>query len=217
MLAALPAHQLRRLRERLEPVELAFGDILVEDAAIVRYVYFPNDCVVSLLAVADSRSGVEVGRVGSEGMVGITFALGRDSSPVRALVQVAGSALRMAALPFRNEFRSSSSLQRAVHQGSLSLLSQVVRVAACNRFHVVEARLAHSLLSTRDRLRSDHFHLTHETLAQVLGVRRAGVTTAAHALKERGLIEYTRGAIEILDGAALEKASCSCYRALRPS
>lgn len=211
LLAALPCAEYQRLLANLEPVTLTFGQVLYELGDPIRHVYFPNDSLVSLLTVVDRHLALEVGLCGREGMVGITFALGIGVAPFRAMVQGTGTAMRMKAAPFRKEFRQSLSLQRAVHLYTHALMAQVAQTAACNRFHVVEARLARWLLMTRDRLCSDHFHLTQEFLAHMLGVRRVGVTNAAHALKRRKLIDYSRGNIAIVNGRGLEAASCSCY------
>lgn len=211
VLAGLPRADYQRLAGKLEPVTLAFGEILYEPGEQVRYVYFPGDSLMSLLTVIDGRLALEVGLVGREGMMGMAFAMGTSISPVRALVQGAGSALRMEAAAFRRELRLSASLQRELHLYNHALMIQFAQTAACNRFHVVAARLARRLLMTRDRLCSDQFRLTHEFLGQVLGVRRVGVTKAAHALKKRKLIDYSRGNISILNGRGLETAACSCY------
>ena len=211
ILAALPRPDYQRLVSKLEPVRLAFGEVLCEPADEVRYVYFPGESLVSLLTVVDRRLALEVGLVGREGVVGTAFAMGTGASPVRALVQAAGTALRMETAAFRKEFRLSSALQRELHLYNHSLMVQFAQTAACNRFHVVAARLARRLLMTRDRLNSDQFRLTHEFLGHVLGVRRVGVTKAAHALKKRKLIDYSRGNIAILNGRGLESAACSCY------
>ncbi len=211
VLAGLPRADYQRLAGKLEPVTLAFGEILYEPGEQVRYVYFPGDSLMSLLTVIDGRLALEVGLVGREGMMGMAFAMGTSISPVRALVQGAGSALRMEAAAFRRELRLSASLQRELHLYNHALMIQFAQTAACNRFHVVAARLARRLLMTRDRLCSDQFRLTHEFLGQVLGVRRVGVTKAAHALKKRKLIDYSRGNISILNGRGLEAAACSCY------
>lgn len=211
VLAGLPRADYQRLAGKLEPVTLAFGEILYEPGEQVRYVYFPGDSLMSLLIVIDGRLALEVGLVGREGMMGMAFAMGTSISPVRALVQGAGSALRMEAAAFRRELRLSASLQRELHLYNHALMIQFAQTAACNRFHVVAARLARRLLMTRDRLCSDQFRLTHEFLGQVLGVRRVGVTKAAHALKKRKLIDYSRGNISILNGRGLEAAACSCY------
>jgi CRP-like cAMP-binding protein len=211
LLAALPRADYQRLLGKLEPVRLAFGEVLFEPGDEVRHVYFPGDSLVSLLTVIDRRLALEVGLVGREGMVGTAFAMGSGTSPVRALVQGAGTAMRMESAAFRKELRGSSALQRELHLYNHALMIQFAQTAACNRFHVVAARLARRLLMTRDRLASDHFRLTHEFLGHMLGVRRVGVTKAAHALKKRKLIDYSRGNIAILNGRGLESAACSCY------
>jgi len=215
ILAALPRTDYQRLFPKLETVRLAFGEVLHEPADEIRHVYFPGDCLVSLLTVIDRRLALEVGLVGREGAVGTAFALGSGASPVRALVQAGGTAVRMEAATFRKELRLSSTLQRELHLHNDALLAQFAQTAACNRFHVVAARLARRLLMARDSLRSDEFRLTHEFLGHVLGVRRVGVTKAAHALKKRKLIDYSRGNIAILNGRGLEAAACSCYQIFR--
>jgi len=212
LLAALPRAEYRRLLASLEPVTLAFGEILYEPGDAIRHVYFPNDSLVSLITLADHQLALEVGMVGREGMVGVSFALGIALSPVRALVQGGGTAMRMKAALFRKELRQSLSLQREVLLYTHELMVQVAQTAACNRFHVVEARLARWLLMTRDRVGSDHFRLTQEFIGHMLGVRRVGVTNAAHALKQRKLIDYSRGNIEIINGPGLEAAACACYK-----
>ena len=215
ILAALPRTDYQRLLPKLEPVRLAFGEVLHEAGDDVRHVYFPADCLVSLLTVIERRLALEVGLVGREGAVGAAFASASGVSPVRALVQAAGVALRIESALFCKELRLSASLQREVQLNSQALMAQFAQTAACNRFHVVAARLARRLLMTRDRLGSDQFRLTHEFLGHVLGVRRVGVTKAAHALKKRRLIDYSRGNIAILNGRGLESAACSCYEILK--
>jgi CRP-like cAMP-binding protein len=158
---------------------------------------------------------LEVGLVGREGMLGATVALGHDTTQVRAVVQRAGSASRIDADLFRVEFSRSQALQRVLYRYTDSLLAQAIQIAVCSRYHVLEARLARSLLVTRDRLQSDRFHLTHEFLAHALGVRRVGVTKAASALQQQGLINYSRGNIEILDPEGLAQAACTCYEIVR--
>lgn len=215
LLEALPRKDYQRLLAGLEPVKLAFGEVLYKPGEPIRHVYFPNDSLVSLLTLADGHLALEVGMVGSEGMVGAPITLGIEFSPVRALVQGSGTALRMTAARFRKEFRRSPSLQRALYRYVHVLMVQITQTAACNRFHVVEARLARWLLMTRDRVRSNRFHLTQEFLAHMLGVRRVGVTKAASALQRRKLISYSRGTIRILDGGGLEAASCRCYETVK--
>lgn len=215
LLAALPSSDYLRLLPALEPVTLSSGEVLCQSGQPIRHVYFPNDALVSLLAPVDGHLALEVGLVGSEGMVGIPLALGIGITPVRALVQVGGTAMRMETARFRHEFPHCAALQLELYRYADALMSEVTQTAACNRFHVVEARLARRLLTTRDRLQSDHFRITQEFLAHMLGVRRVGITKAAHALKKRKLIDYSRGNIVILNGLGLEAASCSCYELVR--
>src|ERR1700704_3473415 len=215
MLAALPRKQYQRLLTGLESVALTFGEVLYEPGVRIRHVYFPNDSLVSLLTLVDNHLALEVGMVGREGMVGIPLALGRDVSSVRALVQGAGAAMRMKSARFSEEIRKSPQLQQGVNRYTGALMAQITQTAACNRFHVVEARLARWLLMTRDRLRSGEFRLTHEFLGHMLGVRRVGVTKAARALQGRRLIRYSRGKIKILDQRGLEASACSCYEFVR--
>lgn len=215
LLAALPRKAYLRLLPNLLPVTLKYGEILYEPAKPIRDVYFPNECLVSLLTPVDGHLALEVGLVGREGMLGVPIALGFDASAVRALVQGEGPALKMSATRFRTELRGCPPLQHELNLYVHSLMAQISQTAACNRFHVVEARLARWLLMTRDRMRSQEFRMTHEFLSHMLGVRRVGVTEAASALQRRKLIEYTRGKIKILDDRGLEEASCSCYKVVR--
>ena len=215
LLATLPRRDYLRLLAGLEPVTLSFGEVLYEAGDPIRHVYFPGDSLVSLLTLADGHLPLEVGLVGHEGMVGVPLALGIDVSSARALVQGAGTAMRMTAARFRKEFRQSPPLQRELHRYTHVLMVQVTQTAACNRFHVVEARLARWLLMTRDRVRSEQFRMTQEFLAHMLGVRRVGVTKAAGALQQRKLISYNRGKIRILDPEGLEAASCRCYESVK--
>jgi CRP-like cAMP-binding protein len=212
LLAALPAREYERLLSGLEPVRLTYGEVLYEPGERMRHVYFPSDCLVSLLTVVEGHRALEVGLVGREGMVGSRLALGITASSVRALVQGSGTAVRMTSARFLQEFRRSPALQRALFRFTDALMLQVTQTAACNRFHVVEARLARWLLMTRERLPSGEFHLTHGFLADMLGVRRVGVTSAAGALQRQKLIRYQRGNITILDQQGLQAAACSCYR-----
>jgi CRP-like cAMP-binding protein len=215
LLAALPREEYQHLLAGLEPVTLTYGEVLYEPGAPIRHVYFPNNSLVSLLTMVEGHKALEVGLVGREGMVGIPLALGIGVSSVRALVQGTGEAMRMKSARFLEEFPQSLSLQRELYRYSHLLTTQVTQTAACNRFHKVEARLARWLLMTRDRMRSDQFRLTHEFLADMLGVRRVGVTKAASALQQRKLISYSRGNIRILDRKGLEAASCGCYQILK--
>jgi CRP-like cAMP-binding protein len=212
VLASLPVKSYKRLRAQLEPVILRFGQVLYEPGAPIRQVYFPVDCLISLLTAVDKRRTLEVGMVGNEGMAGMPVVLGVDVSGVRALVQGGGNALRMSSMRFRIAFDRDQPLQQALFQYAHALMAQISQTAACNRFHAAQARLARWLLMTRERVGSDDFPLTHEFLAHMLGVRREGVTEAASALKRRNLIDYSRGKIQILDSKGLAASSCSCYQ-----
>jgi CRP-like cAMP-binding protein len=212
VLAALPRAAYRRLLPKLEPVTLEFGEVLQEQGALIRHVYFPVDCVVCLLTETDDRRAVKTGLVGYEGMVGTSLALGVDISPVRALVQVAGAAQRMSAACFIDEFLRERALRRELYRCAHVEMAQARQTAACMASHLFEQRLARWLLMTSDRSRSQEIPLTHEYLAAVMNVRRESVTQAAGSLRACGLISYARGKMEILDRQGLEAASCSCYR-----
>jgi CRP-like cAMP-binding protein len=215
LLAALAPAELAHMLPLLDQVTVDVGQVLCEPDDPIAHIYFPHDCLISLLAVAEGRMTLEVGLVGREGMLGATVALGHEVTQVRAVVQRAGSASRMDSARFRAEFARNPSLQRVLYRYTDTLLAQAIQIAVCSRYHVLEARLARSLLVTRDRLQSDKFHLTHEFLAHALGVRRVGVTKAASALQQQGLIIYSRGNIEILDPEGLAAAACTCYEIVR--
>ncbi|MEP7181978.1 MAG: Crp/Fnr family transcriptional regulator [Betaproteobacteria bacterium] len=215
LLDTLPGRDLRRVLAGCETIELAFGEVLYTPGERLGYAYFPTRSFISLVMPVDASASLEVGLVGSEGLFGIPLALGADASPVRAVVQGAGSALRMAAARFCGELQRSPALQRNVDRYVLVHLSELAQTAGCTRFHMVEARLARWLLMTQDRARADAFHVTHEFLALMLGVRRVGVTKAAGALQQRGLIHYRRGNVTVLDRRGLKAASCGCYKADR--
>ena len=211
LLAALPRKDYRVVLADLESVTLTYGEVLYQPGERIRHVYFPNDCLVSLLTTVERHQALEVGLVGREGMVGISLALGTEVSSVRALVQGTGTALRMSSAGFCKALRKIPSLQDEVYRFTHAKLAQARQTAACNRFHVVEARLARWLLMTGDRMQSDQFLRTQAFLADILGVRRVGVSAAAAALQRRNLITYSRGKIRILDREGLEAASCACY------
>jgi CRP-like cAMP-binding protein len=211
LLAAVPRKAYAQLLAGLEPVTLTFGDVLYEPGDAIHHVYFPGTSVVSLLTLADGHLALEVGLIGREGMVGVPLVLGHNDSSVRALVQGTGPAMRMTAARFRKEFQRQPSLQKALYGYIHSLMAQISQTAACNRFHVVEARLARWLLMTHDRVKSDRFRMTQEFLGHMLGVRRVGVTRAAQALQKKKLISYNRGDIIVLDRPGLEAAACQCY------
>jgi CRP-like cAMP-binding protein len=212
VLASMPAGDYRQLAQQLESVTLDFGQVLYEPGNAIEAVYFPVNCLVSLLTSVDRRRTLEVGMVGNEGMAGMPFILGVGISGVRALVQGAGQAMRMDAASFRIQFDRNASLQQALYRYTYALMAQISQTAACNRFHDTGQRLARWLLMTRDRVGGDEFSLTQEFLSHMLGLRRVGVTEAASTLKRRKLIDYSRGQLRILNAPGLIRASCSCYQ-----
>lgn len=200
----------------LERVDLALGDVLYESGARMGHVYFPAGAAVSLLATpGNGANPVEVALVGREGMVGASVALGIDISPVRAAVQGAGEAMRATSADFREGLARDARLRRDVYRYSHQLTVQVMQIAACNRSHSVEQRLARWLLMMGERTQQVRIVLTQQFLGAMLGVRRAGVNQAAGVLKRRKLIRLRRGSMEILDVAGMEDAACACYEALR--
>ena len=215
ILAAIPRQSYLQMLPRLEPVELAYGQILYEPLGRIGHVYFPNNCLVSLLTAVDNNRSLEVGMVGNEGMVGMPMALGIGISAVCALVQGSGTTMRMKATDFRSEFKANVPLQRALFRYNHLLMAQISQTAACNRFHGADQRLARWLLMTGDRLHTDDFLLTHEFLSHMLGLRREGITEAAGKLGKDKLISYTRGHIQIMNRKGLEAASCTCYRIVK--
>jgi len=212
LLAVLPTGDRRRVMEACDTIDLVASDILWEVGGRIRHVYFPTAGFVSLVTV-DESSRLEIGLVGNEGMLGTPLVLGIVTSTVQALVQGAGPALRMDAAVFRAMLSRSDTLSRVLDRYLLVLMIQLAQMAACTRFHLLEGRLARWLLMTRDRAGSNAFHITHELLALMLGVRRVGVTRAAASLQRRGLIRYSRGDMSVLDRRGLDAASCRCYRA----
>ena len=212
LIAALPHEDHQRFIDGCERVELAFSDILCKAGKPIQYVHFPINSVISLLAMTDDNSSVGVGMVGNEGMVGIPIMLGGDISSLQFLVHGSGAAWRMDALSFRRELQLSFALKLALNRYHYVMTSQLAQIAACTRFHIVEERLARWLLMTEDRVHSTKFHLTHELLANILGVRRVSVTNVAGSLQRKKLISYSRGDITILDRNGLEAASCGCYQ-----
>lgn len=192
-------------------MELQFATVLCVEGELTRDVYFPTQSVISLVATLADGARLEVGIIGNEGMLGTSILLGVNLSPQHAVVQGGGSALRMSAAAFRRRCKHDSDVREVMNRYVHVLMEQLAQTAACTRYHRVESRLARWLLMTRQRVGNDRFRLTHEFLAYMLGVRRAGVTHAARSLHGRGLIDYRRGAITVLDPPGLQKASCTCY------
>lgn len=215
LIEGLPSKQRKQLLNGCEPVDLVFGNVLHEANQPIRHVYFPLSGFVSLVTTLDGHQPLEMGLIGNEGMLGATLALGIGQAPMRAVVQGSGSALRISSQLFKQELLSSPALLRALKRYLYVVMTQLSQSAACTHFHEIEPRLARWLLMTHDRAHADHFHLTHEYLADMLGVRRSGVSIAAAAMQARGLISYSRGEIYILDRAGLELAACECYAALQ--
>ena len=211
LIASLTRKDRVRLLEACEPVVLSFGDRLCEPGDAFRHVHFPLTGFISLVAAVDQHAPLEMGLIGNEGMLGASLILDVDAVPLGAVVQGSGSALRLGVARFRRELGHAPGLQRVLKRYLYVLMSQLSQTAACNRFHSVEARLARWLLMTHDRAPADNFHLTHEFLSEMIGVRRSGITIAAGALQQHGAIRYSRGDIEILDRAVLESQACQCY------
>ena len=212
LLAALPAGEQERLLPALERVPLTVGDVLYSPDDSIRYIYFPNHGVVSIINTLGSRLSIEVGMVGREGIVGVPLFLGVDRAINQAVVQVPGDALRMAAEAFRDTAKRDGPFHDLLHLYTHALLTQMSLSIACNRFHNVEKRFARWLLVIHDRVDAGEFLLTQEYISRMLGAHRPHVTTAARALQRAGLINYSRGKIAILNRQGLEKASCGCYR-----
>ena len=207
----LPRSDRKRLLALGEPVTLTLQDTLVEAATEPGHVWFPRSGFISLISSVDGTSSLEVGMVGCEGMLGTHLALGCAIAPQKALVQGTGSAWRIASRPFSTELARSPALQRVLDRYLYVLMAQFAGTAACLRFHQIGQRLARWLLMSQDRAQSAQFHVTHEFLAYMLGVRRVGVTHAASALQRQGLVTYRRGELTVTDRSGLEQAACSCY------
>ena len=212
LLGALPPRDREQLLANCEKIELIFAEVLYRPGELISHVYFPTGSYISLVTAINGGAGLEVRLIGNEGMLGISLTLGVDVEPFQAMVLGAGPALRITAPLFLYELERSPALQMELMHYLHVSMSQLAQTAACNHFHVVKARLARWLLMTQYRAHSDHFHVTHELMAHMLGVRRVGITKAANSLLKQKLISYRRGDVTIIDRIGLEAASCGCYR-----
>ncbi len=211
LIELLPRKHRQRLLAVCRPIELVLAAVLSEANTATRHVYFPTEGFISLVAMTEGSPGVEVGMVGREGMLGAQFALGVEIAPLHALVQGAGTAWRIDRAAFRRELALSAPLRHELNRYVAVLMAQLATSAACLRFHMIGPRLARWLLMSQDRANRDSFHVTHEFLAYMLGVRRVGITGAASRLQRQGLIAYRRGELTVVDRGGLERAACTCY------
>ena len=209
----LPRGERPNVMARCEPVELSFGTVLCEALKPIQYVYFPVTGVISLVKPLVHHEPLETEQIGSEGMLGATLAMGVEVAPLRGVVQGSGTALRMTTAELQSSIQDSPALLALLQRYLYVTMMKLSQTIACTRFHNVAARLAHGLLMTHDQVHRDHFHLTHQFLADLLGVQRGAVTIAAGILQQKRIIHYTRGEITILDRKALEAESCECYGA----
>jgi len=215
LIEQLPRPDRLRLLDAAEAVQLLPAQVLQELGEPTRHVYFPSTGYIALVALVDQQSGLAVGLVGFEGMLGVQLAMGVVTAPQRALVQGPGTAWRIGRVAFRRELARSSALRGGLSRYVALLMAQLASTAACLHFHEIGPRLARWLLMNHDRAGVDHFHITHELLAGLLGARRVGITVAAGRLQRLGLIHYHRGEVQVLDRAGLEAAACGCYESDR--
>ncbi len=214
LIESLSPEARQQILHSCEQIELSSGTVLCEPDQPFRYVYFPLTSFITLVTTLRDHQPLEMGLIGNEGMLGATVALGINSAPMRAMVQGSGTALRMTAEQLQQDLQKNAALTRTFNRYLYVLMAQLAQTAACAHFHAIEPRLARWLLMTHDRAHADYFYLTQEFLANMLGVRRSGITVAAGVLQERKLIQYTRGKISILDRVGLEAVACECYEAV---
>jgi CRP-like cAMP-binding protein len=215
LLGSLPPDEYERLRPSLREVSLSLGEVVYEFGGQLDYVFFPTTSIVSLLYTMENGSSAEMGLTGNEGVVGIALFMGGGTMPNRAVVQSAGGALRMKAKVLQDEFARGGKFQQLLLRYTQALITQISQTAVCNRLHPIEQQLCRWLLLSHDRLQSDELKMTQELIANMLGVRREGVTFAAGRLQAEGLIKYVRGRITILDRKGLEAAVCECYQVVK--
>ena len=215
LLNALPASDYERLAPHLELVRMALGDVLYESGGKMRHVYFPTTSIVSLLYVLEDGASAEIAIVGNEGILGISLFMGGDTTPSRAVVQSAGEGYRLPAAMIKTEFERFGPTMNLLLRYTQALITQMAQTAVCNRHHSIDQQLCRWLLLSLDRLSSNRLSMTQELIANMLGVRREGVTGAAGNLQSAGLIEYRRGNITVLDRPALEARCCECYQVVK--
>jgi len=215
LLDALPAEDYERLAAHLELQQLKLGEVLYEPGRAMRHVYFPTTAIVSMLYVMEDGASAEIAIVGNEGILGISLFMGGESTPSRAVVQSAGCAYRMRAQLLKNEFERYGPLMHLLLRYTQALITQMAQTAVCNRHHTVDQQLCRWLLLSLDRLDSNELTMTQELIANMLGVRREGVTEAARKLQSAGLVEYRRGRIRVLDRPRLQARSCECYAVVK--
>ena len=215
LLDALPADDFERISSHLELVALKLGDVLYEPGIKLRHVYFPTTAIVSLLYVMEDGASAEIAIVGHEGILGISLFMGGDTTPSRAVVQSAGFGYRLKAEMLKEEFERFGPTMHLLLRYTQALITQMAQTAVCNRHHSVDQQLCRWLLLSLDRLTSNELTMTQELIANMLGVRREGVTEAAGKLQLAGLIRYSRGRIQVLDRKALEARSCECYQVVK--
>lgn len=213
LLVALPTEDMDRWQDRLELVELSLNQVLYAAGRAPEYVYFPTTAIVSLMSITRDGASAEVAVVGNDGVVGISWLLGADSAATDAVVQSAGHAFRISAGFVKRDIEHSCGVMKVVMRYAQSVLGQMAQTAVCNRHHSIDQQLCRRLLLGLDRVPADELDMTHELAANLLGVRREGVSMAAHKLQKAGLIRYSRGHIVILDRERLEQKTCECYAA----
>lgn len=215
LLAALPSEVMGRIEAQLESVEMPLGKVLYESGAALRHVYFPTDCIVSLLYVLESGASAEISVVGNEGLIGLALFMGGETTPSRAIVQSGGQAYRLRGAVMKEEFNRHGELLVLMLRYTQALITQMAQTAVCNRHHSIDQQLCRWLLLSLDRLPTNQLVMTQELIANMLGVRREGVTEAAGKLQDLGVIEYSRGKITVLNRPRLEALSCECYKVVR--
>jgi CRP-like cAMP-binding protein len=215
LLAAVPAEELARLEPDLKAVSLDLGEVIYESGEQLEFIYFPTTAIISLLYIMENGSTAEIGMAGNDGLVGVALFMGGSTTPSRAVVQSAGNAFRLRSRALQSAFGLGGVFQKILLRYTQSLMTQISQTAVCNRLHAVEKQLCRWLLINHDLLQTNELVMTHDLIANMLGVRREGVSIAAGHLQKSGFIKYVRGTITILDRPGLEAAACECYRVVK--